>query len=68
MTTKPTVAPRVENVEDLERAGFSPEQIKRLVAAREAYSPLIELVESGQELRRLQFLRWLYQHGAYQAR
>jgi hypothetical protein len=68
MTTKPTIAPRVETFEDLERAGFSTEQIKRLIVAREAYSPLIELVESSQELRRLQFLRWRYQHGEYQSR
>jgi len=42
--------------------GFTPTQIARLVALREAY-PLIELVESRRELNQLRFLRWQHANG-----
>lgn len=65
MTSETTTARPVETAEQLERDGFTPEQIERLHAARSAYSPCIEQVESNHEWRRLQFLRWLYHHTDY---
>lgn len=50
---------------DLERLGFSREQIGRMSAMRERYHPLIEEVESDRQWRRLQLLRWLYRQGRY---
>ena len=42
--------------------GFSPQQIARLQAMRDAY-PLIELVQSRRELDQLRFLRWRHATG-----
>jgi hypothetical protein len=44
---------------ELEQLGFTPEQIARLAALRELY-PLIEMVDSAEQLQRLVFLRWLH--------
>jgi hypothetical protein len=46
--------------EDLLRLDFSPEQIARLAALRDAY-PALEFV-SSEEWRRLVFLKWRYEH------
>ena len=43
-------------IEDLALLGFTPEQIERLEALREAY-PLIEWV-TNEEWQRLRFLKW----------
>ena len=50
---------------DLEREGFSAEQIARLVALRDRY-PLIEFVTRRIECERLAFLRWYYRNGRIQ--
>jgi hypothetical protein len=50
---------------DLERLGFDREEIGRIVAQRERYHPLIEEVETNQQLRQLQLLQWLYRQGRY---
>jgi hypothetical protein len=47
---------------ELERAGFSRDEIRRLRDIREAY-PYIEYVDSRREWHRLRFVRWLYQEG-----
>jgi hypothetical protein len=54
-TTQTTTQGSVE----LEQLGFTPEQIARLTALREVY-PLIEMVDSAEQLQRLVFLRWLH--------
>jgi hypothetical protein len=43
--------------DDLARLGFAPEQIARLEALRDVY-PVIEFVESNEQLQRLQFMKW----------
>ena len=50
---------------DLERLGFSSEEIGRIVAQRERYHPLIEEVETNHQWRQLQLLRWLYRQDRY---
>jgi hypothetical protein len=57
-TTQTTTLATVETVE-LEQLGFTPDQIARLTALREVY-PLIEMVDSAEQLQRLVFLRWLH--------
>lgn len=52
--------------DQLAMAGCSAEEITRLKAQRSQYHPMIEFVESGDQLDRLRFLRWLYQQGFYQ--
>ena len=47
-------------VEDLLRLEFTPEQIARLTALRDAY-PVLEFV-SSEEWRRLVFLKWRCSH------
>jgi hypothetical protein len=42
---------------DLEQLGFTPQQIERLTALRDAYL-IIEFVDSSEELQRLLFLKW----------
>jgi len=44
---------------DLECLGFTTEQIERLLELRAAY-PLVEFVDSREELMRLMFLKWLH--------
>lgn len=44
---------------ELERVGFTPVQIDRLVALRAAY-PLMEEIFTQEELKRLLFLQWLH--------
>lgn len=68
MAHETATRPEVKTVDDLERAGFTAEQIGKLVALRAAYSPVIEQVESGHQWRQLQFLRWLYRQGEYAER
>jgi hypothetical protein len=47
---------------DLAQLGFTPEQIKRLEALREA-GPLLEFITTRAEWQRLVFLKWCYEHG-----
>ncbi|HLT20352.1 MAG TPA: hypothetical protein VKZ96_12895 [Thermomicrobiales bacterium] len=49
-------------VDDLEAAGFSGEQIARLVETRERYSRFHEFFDE-RELQRLSFLRWRVEEG-----
>lgn len=53
------------NVAELEAAGFSAEQIRELLAVRSRYNPHAEFVETNDEWVRLQFFKWLYEHGHY---
>lgn len=53
-----TARPEVTTA-DLEALGFNDEQITKLEALRADY-PLIEFVESNQQLNQLRFLRWLH--------
>jgi len=50
---------------DLERCGFTAEQIHRLLRLRARYHPLIEQVETHQQWEQLRFLRWMYRQGIY---
>ena len=50
---KPVIISR----DDLAQCGFAPEQIARLEALRSVY-PVIEFVESNEQLQRLQFMKW----------
>ena len=50
---------------DLERAGLSQAECKRIERLRARYHPLIEEVESDRQWRQLQLLRWLYRQGRY---
>ncbi len=50
---------------DLERAGLSSDQCRRIERLRERYHPLIEEVETNHQWRQLQLLRWLYRQGRY---
>ncbi len=52
-------------VEDLVNAGFTTEQVEALKALKLAY-PFVEYVDSAKQWRRLQFLKWRYQHGDLQ--
>jgi hypothetical protein len=45
--------------DDLMQLGFAPEQIERLEALRRVY-PVIEFVDSNEQLQRLQFLKWRF--------
>lgn len=45
-------------------AGFTPEQIARLVDLRTLY-PLLEFVESPAAIHRLRFLKWRYRTGHF---
>ncbi len=51
--------------QELERAGLSGEQCRRIECLRERYHPLIEMVETNHQWRQLQLLRWLYREGRY---
>lgn len=53
---------RTLTIDDLVAAGFSTEQIARLEEVRARY-PLAEFVESDQQLRRLELVRWLHRNG-----
>ena len=53
------------NASDLARVGFSPLEIDSLRIMRDRYDPAIEQMATHAEWRRVQFLRWLYQHGVY---
>ncbi len=64
MNTQTTTQPRI-TITDLEEAGFTPAEIDRLQACRARYHPVIEQMETHAEWRRIQFLRWLYQHNIY---
>ena len=56
---------RIE-VRNLERVGFSHEQITRLLRIKERYQQGA-YQETTPEQRRLKFVRWLYQHGRLQS-
>lgn len=47
---------------DLEPDGLTPRQIERLVALARVY-PWIEFVDSSDEWRHLEFLKWRYETG-----
>jgi hypothetical protein len=49
----------------LTAAGFTHEQARTLLALQARYNPFAEFVESNAEWARLQFLKWLYEHGRY---
>ena len=51
---------------NLERVGFSHEQITRLLRIKERYQQGA-YQETTPEQRRLKFVRWLYQHGRLQS-
>lgn len=51
--------------DDLLEAGFTAEQVERLVALKSAY-PFIEYVDSAKQWQRLEFLKWRYQQGDLQ--
>lgn len=53
------------DVAELEATGFSTEQIHRLLMVRARYNPFAEFVETNAEWVRLQFFKWLYEHGHY---
>jgi hypothetical protein len=52
-------APETTTVDDLTRLGFTAEQIGALQQLRAIY-PLVELVDSNQQIEQLRFLRWLH--------
>ena len=57
---------RVVTVEDLKSQGFTPEQIARLVRLRDFFDNatwVFECLDSMMEFRRIQFLKWRYEHG-----
>ena len=56
---------RIE-VRNLERVGFSREQITRLLRIKERYQQGA-YQEATPEQRRLKFVRWLYQNGRLQS-
>lgn len=51
--------------QDLLDAGFTVEQVERLIALKSAY-PFIEYVDTAKQWRRLEFLKWRYQQGDLQ--
>jgi hypothetical protein len=66
MTTASLKVPKeLVTVEDLEKLGFSPDEVLALSALRAAY-PFIEYVDTASQWRRLQFLQWRYLHGDLQ--
>jgi hypothetical protein len=62
-TTIQTTSP-VSAAELLEQ-GFSPLEIRKLSELRETWNPAAEQVDSLLEWRRIQFVKWLYEHGHY---
>jgi hypothetical protein len=44
---------------DLEHAGFTAREIAQLESLRDVY-PIIEMVDSTEQLQRLMFLKWLH--------
>jgi hypothetical protein len=54
----PATQPSEPCRDQLAQLGFTPDQIERLERLRDAY-PFIEFVESGEQWRRLVFLKWL---------
>lgn len=49
-------------IEKLRKEGFSEEQIERFKQLRSVY-PLVELLDSGQQMRRLELTKWRYDNG-----
>lgn len=56
---------RLLSAADLLEQGFSPKEISRLTELRESWNPVAEQARSLLEWRRLQFTKWLYEHGHY---
>lgn len=46
---------------ELEREGFSEEQIRTLESLQQQY-PVVEFLDSRQEWHRLAFMKWLIEH------
>jgi hypothetical protein len=65
--TSATTTPRSLTADDLAEAGFSGEQIARLVETRERYSHFHEYFDE-RELQRLSFVRWRVEQGHIDAR
>lgn len=51
--------------EQLIEMGFDRDQIRRLETLKTQYSAFDEQVETTQQRRRLEFLRWRYQQGEF---
>lgn len=50
---------------ELLEQGFTPSEISKLVDLRDSWNPAAEQVESTLDWRRIQFAKWLYEHGHY---
>ena len=50
---------------ELLEQGFSPVEIRDLKALRDSWNPALEQATSALEWRRMQFAKWLYDHGRY---
>jgi hypothetical protein len=62
MSALPLAARRNLTPADLEREGFTREQIARFEWLRAVY-PFIEYFGSSHEAKRMQFLKWLHEQG-----
>jgi hypothetical protein len=62
-TLDPTAQP-ITAAELLEQ-GFTPVEIRNLTTLREEWNPAAEQTESMLDWRRIQFAKWLYEHGHY---
>lgn len=62
-TVHATPAP-VSAAELLEQ-GFTPVEIRKLTDLRDGWNPAAEQVETLMDWRRIQFTKWLYEHGHY---
>jgi hypothetical protein len=63
-TTLNTATPQITAAELMEQ-GFSPVEIRKLTSLRGEWNPAAEQVESTLDWRRIQFAKWLYEHGYY---
>jgi hypothetical protein len=61
----PVMRPDPVTVQDLVVLGFTGEQIDKLIALKAAY-PFIEYVDSANQWRRLEFLKWRFERGDLQ--
>lgn len=63
--TKVSAQPTPVTAAELLEQGFSPVEIRELTSLREDWNPASEQVETLLEWRRMQFAKWLYDHGHY---
>mgnify|MGYP001095261058 FL=1 len=63
-----SVSPRPNEMSELQlqREGFSAEEIARLRELRDAY-PYIEYVDTRREWQHLRFVKWLYARGQFKS-